>query len=146
MRVFFLALGLCLITSLASADVVGKVISYEKETINGNPIIKVTSEYIYPDGTKHQGVTRYQYSNFSKANVEKDVQAHCETIIQYYIQENVEIQATKKNAMIDGFITSQNNAIGTDKITNITYTLKNLYLDDLDITLQGTGTTKDVYK
>lgn len=146
MKTLGLVLGFCLLTSFVFADVTADVLSYEKEIISGKSIIKVTTEYTYPDGTKHTGVTRYGYHNFSKANVEKDVQRHCETITKYYIKENAEIQATRKNEMIDEFITTQDNLPDEDKITKIKYTLKNLYLEDLDITIPATGTTKDEHK
>ena len=65
MKLLLILLGLLLITSTASADVSGKVISYEKEIRNGKPIVKVTTEYTYPDDTKKTGYTRYNYDNFN---------------------------------------------------------------------------------
>ncbi len=128
------------------ADVTARVVSYEKEIINENPKIKVTSEYTYPDGTKHIGVTRYSHRNFSKAKVEADVQWHVKIITKYYLKENSVTLINRKDEMINDFITQQDNAIGADAIVNITYTLKDLYLDDLDITIPATGTTKDEHK
>lgn len=57
----------------------GKVLKSEIDE-NGN--IRVVTEYTLTDGSKKIGNTRYNYVNFSREAVQKDVDTHCETIMK----------------------------------------------------------------
>lgn len=57
----------------------GKVIGKEIDE-NGN--IRVATEYTLTDGSKKVGHTRYDFRNFTEANVTKCVKTHCETIMK----------------------------------------------------------------
>lgn len=59
--------------------ITGKVIGTEIDQ-NGN--IKVATEYTLTDGSKKIGHTRYNFLNFTPENVQKDVKAHCETLMR----------------------------------------------------------------
>jgi len=144
--VFVVLFCLCLITSFAYADVTAKVISYEKEVVGDRVGIKVQTEYTYPDGTKKIGTTRYNYKNFSKDQVLSDIKQHCETITKYYINGNPEAMKQKEGKIIDSKIAEQDNLLLKDKITALTYTIKDVYDVDLDLTLNATGEIKDIYK
>lgn len=148
MKILPILVGLLLVVSFVFADVTVKVISYEKEIqSSGRAVIKVVAEYEldgvkiesnYPDGNWR---TRYGYHNFSKENISKDIQTHCETITKYYIKPNRDAQTQKANGIIDNFITQQNSLASDspDKIINLEYNIKSLYLDDLDLTIDAKG-------
>ena len=136
--VAILLLGLMLMTSTAFADVTARVISWEKELqSNGTPIIKVVTEYKldgikvesnYPDGNWR---TRYSAENYSEQKVLEDVEVHCKTITQYYIGENKQAILNKKNEIVDSVL--------AQPLPNIQYSLKDLYIEELDLTINAEG-------
>lgn len=138
MKLLVILLGLLFITTTAFADVTAKVINYEKEiNSNGTPIIKVTTEYKldgkkvesnYPDGNWR---TRYSAENYSQTKVLEDIKVHCESITRYYIVNNRQAITDKQNVIVDNIL--------TQPLPNIEYSLKNLYIKDLDLTIDAKG-------
>lgn len=57
----------------------GKVLGCK---LDQNSNILVSTEYTLTDGSKTIGHTRYNFLNFSKEKVLKDVKIHCETLLR----------------------------------------------------------------
>lgn len=72
----------------------GKVLSSEIDH-NGNILIK--TEYTLTTGAKVIGHTRYNFRNFSRWQVTKDVKAHCETLMMRTYGLKAHVELAKEN-------------------------------------------------
>ena len=72
----------------------GKVIG---STIDDRGNIKVKTEYTLTNGMKVIGFTRYNFLNFSKEKILKDVKTHCETLMKktYGLKQHEELIKTQ---------------------------------------------------
>ena len=54
----------------------------KKVDIDQNGNIRVETEYTLTDGTKTIGHTRYNFLNYSRENIEKDIKSQCENSLR----------------------------------------------------------------
>ena len=134
------------ISSFVSADISAKILMLEKAAVLGNPVVKVTTEYTLPDGTKKNGFVYYPLARFTKENVISDVKEHVNTILKYYITENKAAISSAVDQKINDVLAQQAAATGAQQIIGTTYTITGSTDAESGAYLRATGTIEGAYK
>ena len=94
----------------------GQVIGCEIDQ-NGN--LKVATEYTLTDGSKQIGYTRYNCFNFTVENIQEDIKAQCENLMQkiYNLKQNQTLVNTNLSAVKYDCVNAQIQISPTETIT-----------------------------